>query len=50
MYQNKKWENITIDNVIGKDRGKTQNLLNELENLFNKDGDSYKRRSMIQKK
>lgn len=46
MYQNKKWENITIDNVIGKDRGKTQNLLNELENLFNKDGDSYKRRSI----
>lgn len=46
MYKNKKWENITIDNVIGKDRGKTQNLLNELENLFNKDGDSYKRRSV----
>ncbi|MBR4261249.1 MAG: hypothetical protein IKQ33_04800 [Clostridia bacterium] len=46
MYKNKQNERICIADVIGKDRGKSQNILAELNGLFDRAGESYKKRSV----
>lgn len=46
MYKNKVWKKLCIDSVIGKDRGKTQVLLMELNDLFDTSGENYRRRSV----
>lgn len=45
MYKNEVTDNISISNVIGKSRGITQNILLELNDLFDENGSSYKKRS-----
>lgn len=46
MYKNKMWKSLCIDSIIGKDRGKTQSLLMELNDLFDENGEAYKKRSI----
>ena len=46
MYKNKQSERICIFDIIGKDRGKSQNLFSELNDLFDRDGESYRKRSI----
>lgn len=46
MYKNKQNEKVCIADVVGKDRGKSQNILTELNNLFDRTGAAYKKRSI----
>ena len=46
MYKNKIVKKVCIDRIIGKDRGKSQNILNELNDLFDESGEGYKKRSV----
>ena len=46
MYKNKQTIKVCIADIIGKNRGKTQSLLDELNSLFDENGGSYKRRSV----
>lgn len=46
MYENKEFKKVCIADIIGKDRGKTRSLLEELNNLFDETGESYKKRSI----
>lgn len=45
MYKNKNVERVCVKNIIGKYRGKTQNILTELNDLFDENAESYKKRS-----
>ena len=46
MYKNPEKSIVSIDNIIGKYRSKTQNILLELNSLFFEDGNSYQKRSI----
>lgn len=46
MYKNRIVQKVCVDSVIGKYRGKTQKVLNELNDLFNEDAESYRKRSV----
>lgn len=46
MYKNKKLKKICVIDIIGKDRGKSQNILNELNDLFDENGNFYQKRSV----
>ena len=46
MYKSKNVQRVCIDDVVGKYRGKTQKVLNELNELFNEEAESYKKRSV----
>ena len=46
MYNNKTWKKISVADIVGKDKGKTRNLLDELNELFDMTAESYKRRSV----
>lgn len=46
MYKSKQNKKICVRNIIGKEKGKTQNLLSELNDLFDRTAESYKKRSV----
>ena len=46
LYQNGVVLTVKVEDIIGKSRGKTQNILLELNDLFNEKGNSYQKRSI----